>query len=238
MTNRQTGGSLPNQQSEINGFRERGYAVLAATVSEKDRKNFTNALNEIVGSRTGSRAISPRHRLVAEILACAPLRSLIDDPAGPPMKPVRVLYFDKTATRNWSVPWHQDRIIAVDRKADAENIAHWTVKFGVPHCEAPVGLLQNMASVRWHLDRAGPDDGGLRVVAGSHRLGRLSHAEIDALLARQAADDVTIPAGGFFVMRPLLVHSSRGRATVGRRRILHIELAGKNPPPPLRWAWA
>jgi hypothetical protein len=37
-------------------------------------------------------------------------------------------------------------------------------------------------------------------------------------------------------MRPLLVHASRRRITEGRRRVLHIELAAADPPPPFRWA--
>lgn len=38
-------------------------------------------------------------------------------------------------------------------------------------------------------------------------------------------------------MSPLLVHSSRKRVTQGRRRVLHVELAAGDPPPPLGWAW-
>ena len=95
-----------------------------------------------------------------------------------------------------------------------------------------------MVTLRWHLDAVGSEDGCIRVLPGSHRMGRLRAADIRKLLAEVAAVDVPVPAGAVFVMSPLLVHSSRKRVTEGRRRVLHLELAAGDPPAPLGWAWA
>lgn len=83
----------------------------------------------------------------------------------------------------------------------------------------------------------GPRDGCIRVLQGSHRRGRLKAADIRDLLDEIPAVDVPVPAGGVFVMSPLLVHGSRKRVTRGCRRVLHVELAAGDPPAPLRWAW-
>jgi len=37
---------------------------------------------------------------------------------GRHVRPVRVLTFDKSLGSNWSVPWHQDRTIAVRQRID------------------------------------------------------------------------------------------------------------------------
>jgi len=185
---------------------------------------------------SGSRRIAPDQDLVSRLLHLPKVCRLVSNLLGTPARPVRAIAFDKTTGRNWSVPWHQDRTIAVDRRDEAADVRCWTVKNGVNHCEPPVGLLQRMVTLRWHLDDVGPRDGCIRVLPGSHRLGRLAAADISRLLRQVLPVDVPVPAGGVFVMSPLLVHSSRKRVTAGRRRVLHVELAADDPPAPLRWA--
>jgi hypothetical protein len=186
----------------------------------------------------GSQRIPANHDLITVLLGQPKIAALVSGFIGPAARPVRAIAFDKTAGRNWLVPWHQDRTIAVDRRNERADVRCWTVKNGVDHCEPPVGLLKRMVTLRWHLDAVGPEDGCIRVLPGSHRLGRLAAADICNLLAKIPAVDVPVPAGGVFVMSPLLVHSSRKRVTEGRRRVLHVELAAEDPPTPLHWAWA
>lgn len=189
------------------------------------------------GTSSGSRRIPAGHALVSLLLQQPKVVELVSGLLGPGARPVRAIAFDKTAGRNWAVPWHQDRTIAVDRRDEAANVRCWSVKNGVVHCEPPVGLLQRMVTLRWHLDAVGPQDGCIRVLPGSHLLGRLTAAKIGDLLGKIPALDVPVLAGAVFAMSPLLVHSSRKRVTQGRRRVLHVELATGDPPAPLRWAW-
>lgn len=217
-----------------------GYAIVQCTMPRGGHDERTEEAFESVcaGSPAGSRRISPDHRLVRELLNRDGVTALFPHIAEAQTKPVRAIAFDKTAGRNWSVPWHQDRTIAVDRRDNRAEVGNWTVKNGVPHCEPPVELLEGMLTLRWHLDAVGPRDGCIRVLPGSHRMGRLVAADISRLLETVQAVDVPVPAGAVFVMSPLLVHSSRKRVTQGRRRVLHVELAAEDPPSPLRWTWA
>jgi hypothetical protein len=218
-----------------NGLTLHGHAVVGGLDDLAPGQAF-DALLAHGGS--GSRRIPAAHDLVGLLLRQPIIADLVSNLLGPAARPVRAIAFDKTAGRNWLVPWHQDRTIAVDRRDDGADVRCWTVKNGVNHCEPPVGLLERMVTLRWHLDAVGPEDGCIRVLPGSHRLGRLVAADIRKLLADVPAMDVPVPAGSVFVMSPLLVHSSRKRVTEGRRRVLHVELAAGDPPAPLRWAWA
>jgi hypothetical protein len=214
---------------------QQGHAVVGGLDIPAPQQAFDALLASEGG---GSRRIPADHGLIALMPDQPSIRELVSGLLGPATRPVRAIAFDKTAGRNWLVPWHQDRTIAVDRRDGAADVRCWTVKNGVDHCEPPVGLLKRMVTLRWHLDAVGPEDGCIRVLPGSHRLGRLAAADIRDLLAKILAVDVPVPAGGVFVMSPLLVHSSRKRTTQGRRRVLHVELAAADPPAPLRWAWA
>ncbi len=39
---------------------------------------------------------------------------------------VRAVWFDKSDGRNWSVPWHQDRVIAVRDRCNTPLAANWS----------------------------------------------------------------------------------------------------------------
>ena len=226
---------MRREAAEVTGFMQQGHAVIDGLDNFAPKEDFDSLLANEGG---GSRRIPAHHDLIGLLLRQPKIAALISGFIGSAARPVRAIAFDKTAGRNWLVPWHQDRTIAVDRRDDAADVRCWTVKNGVDHCEPPVGLLKRMVTLRWHLDAVGPEDGCIRVLPGSHRLGRLAAADICDLLAKTPAVEVPVPAGGVFVMSPLLVHSSRKRVTEGRRRVLHVELAAEDPPAPLRWAWA
>ncbi len=217
------------------GLVRQGHAVIGGLEIPVPQQAFDALLTR---ESSGSRRIPAGHDLVGLLLRQPNIRKLITRILGDTVRPVRAIVFDKTAKSNWAVPWHQDRTIAVDRRDDRAEVRCWTVKNGVPHCEPPVSLLQRMVTLRWHFDAVGLRDGCIRVLPGSHRLGRLTAADISELLATVPAVDAPVPAGAVFMMSPLLVHSSRKRVTQGRRRVLHVELAAGDPPMPLRWAWA
>jgi ectoine hydroxylase-related dioxygenase (phytanoyl-CoA dioxygenase family) len=147
---------------------------------------------------------------------------------------VRALLFDKPRRANWAVPWHQDRTIAVEARADVPGFRAWTVKAGVAHVEPPAALLAALLTVRLQLDDC-PDDAPLEVVPGSHHHGILPHAELARVVAEGPRARVVVPRGGALLMRPLLVHASAAARTSPHRRVVHLELCARALPAPLRW---
>jgi hypothetical protein len=139
--------------------------------------------------------------------------------------PVRAIYFDKSAETNWLVPWHQDLTLALRAPATVPGFGPWSEKEGIPHVQPPVELLEQMLTVRLHLDDADETNGALRVLPGSHRLGRLTSPRIQELRSTGTEVLCSAAAGAALLMRPLLLHAS-GRSTSPRhRRILHLEYA-------------
>ena len=156
--------------------------------------------------------------------------------AGQP-RPVRGILFDKSPDANWLVPWHQDLTIAVRAAVeDANGFGPWSTKDGVPHVQPPVALLEQMITIRLHLDAADEENGALRVLPGTHRFGRLSAERIRALRREREEVLCAVPAGGALLMRPLLLHASSRSTSIRRRRVVHLEYAGFALPEPLAWA--
>lgn len=149
--------------------------------------------------------------------------------------PVRAIYFDKSPDANWFVTWHQDVTIALRAQADVPGFSPWSVKDGIPHVQPPVELLEHMLTIRLHLDDADESNGALRVIPGSHRLGRLNSKQIQDIHAKEPEHLCRAQAGDALLMRPLILHASSRATTPRHRRILHIEYAGYNLPPELAW---
>ena len=122
------------------------------------KEKFTEfAISCIVCPRSGG---WPDQRRVMDIVSTV---------LGPHAFVVRGLFFDKTPTANWNLPWHQDVTIAVKERREVAGFGPWTKKAGIHHAHAPADLLARMITVRIHLDPCGRENGPMRVLPGLHR---------------------------------------------------------------------
>lgn len=143
--------------------------------------------------------------------------------------------FSKSKEANWLVPLHQDLSIPVAERVDSKECSGWSEKEGEVFVQPPVFVLQRLLAIRLQLDDCDEHNGALRVVPGSHRLGRLNSSEIQRERIRQQSVVVSVPRGGAMLMRPLLLHSS-SKANVDRtRRVLHFIFGPEKLPDGLRW---
>jgi hypothetical protein len=190
------------------------------------------------GGRAGSYGARNLLRNCPEVGALAhshALRQLLFPVLGAAAFPVRALFFDKLAGANWQVGWHQDLSIAVAERVEVPGFTGWSVKQGVTHVQPPASILENMLTLRVHLDDCAADNGPLRVLRGSHKQGRLHNEQIEAW--KQTAEEVTclVPKGGALLMRPLLLHASAPAKNPRHRRVIHLEYAANPLPGGLRW---
>lgn len=148
---------------------------------------------------------------------------------------VQCTYFEKSVSTNWLVTVHQDLSIPVEIRIDHPDLSGWSEKEGCLYVQPPIGLLQELVAIRLHLDMCGDDDGPLRVVPGSHLLGRISPET--APLVRADRGEVACPVrrGSAMAMRPLLLHASSKAKGASKRRVLHFLFGPRSLPYGLRW---
>src|SRR5215475_11176260 len=139
--------------------------------------------------------------------------------------PYRATLFDKSATANWLVVWHQDKALPLESRNDSAEWGPWSMKAGIRYAHAPAWALSRVLALRVHLDASTGENGPLRVIPGSHLAGVLSDDEILGLARTRENIEVLGPRGGVLEMRPLLVHSSSKARDAEPRRVLHIEYA-------------
>ena len=147
---------------------------------------------------------------------------------------VKSIYFDKPQASNWYVSYHQDLTISVDQKLSLNGFDLWTVKQNQFAVQPPIEILQNVVTVRIHLDDTDENNGALKVIPKSHLKGIYRPETIDWATEHEVSCNVS--KGGIMLTKPLLLHSS-GRTTNNRqRRVIHIEFSNQELPTELSWA--
>jgi hypothetical protein len=211
---------------------QHGFTIIPGVINPYEQQELLTILGPIAGAgRRGILALPA----VAELARSTKLLEIIRPHLSSEPFPVRAIYFNKSADTNWLVPWHQDLTLALQNKMELPGFAPWSMKEGVPHVQAPVELLQQMLTLRLHLDNADEANGALRVLPSSHLLGRLPADRIQELRCQQAEALCSAAAGDVLLMRPLLLHASSRSTSPSDRRVLHIEYAAFSLPNGLNW---
>jgi Phytanoyl-CoA dioxygenase (PhyH) len=172
---------------------------------------------------------------VGEFAGAPEIRSLVQGILGNAAFPVRGILFDKVPGANWHVAWHQDQIIPVAQRREVAGFTSWSVKKGVPHVRPPISVLERMLALRIHLDECNAENGTLKVIPSSHKLGLLTDNQIEQMVL--TSDPIVCEAGrgAVLAMRPLLLHASAPATSPLHRRVVHLEFAIDLLPGGLEW---
>ncbi len=149
---------------------------------------------------------------------------------------VRAIYFDKSPENNWYVTWHQDQTVSVSERFENDEWGPWSVKSGAWHVQPPLEVLDQMVTIRIHLDPATVANGCLKVIPGSHRLGLINVEQVLEHISKEKAVYCESPLGGAVVMRPHILHASEKAVATTPRRILHFEYSSYKLPGGVSWS--
>lgn len=220
--------SIPEQ------FVADGYSVVSDMLGSEEIRGVVSNFKELATDRAGTRKLLDRHwcQKLARRLALEPrLRTVLPADAHA----VQCTLFEKALDKNWLVTLHQDLSIPVAERVDSALCTGWSAKEEEIFVQPPISLLEDLVAVRVHLDDCDERNGALRVVPGSHRLGRLSSAQALSARAVRGERVVSVTGGGVMVMRPLLLHASSKATADLPRRVLHFVFGPSSLPEGLSW---
>jgi hypothetical protein len=215
-----------------------GYALIPHALPADELATLRTALAALplAPRRGGIRRIDQHLPAVAELARSAPFLQHAQAHVRGPAQLVRAIYFDKTAGNNWFVTWHQDRTVAVSQRFEAPGWGPWSMKAGTWHVQPPLEVLDEMITLRLHLDPATRDNGCLKLIPGSHQLGLLPTATVMEHVTPAQVVHCEANAGDLLLMRPHILHASDKATSNAPRRILHLEYAGYRLPDGVGWA--
>ena len=211
-----------------------GAQLFAQALDEPACSRLEAALGALPTSKPGVR-IGDGHQLKPFLDPAGPIGAIAASVLGDEARPVRAVLFDKTAERNWALGWHQDRTIVVKERMNADGYGPWTVKSGLIQVEPPFEILERMVTLRVHLDAVDERNAPLRIVPGSHRLGRLPEAEIGRVVTTFGERLCLAERGDVWLYATSIVHASLAADPPRRRRVLQVDFSADATPGPLAW---
>lgn len=161
------------------------------------------------------------------------LQKVISELFGKNYFVIKSIYFDKPETSNWYVSYHQDLTISVDKKIELDNFKFWTTKQNQFAVQPPIEILENIYTIRIHLDDTDENNGALKVIEKSHLKKIYRPENIDWKTEKETTCNVN--KGGIMIMKPLTLHSSSRTTNNKKRRVIHIEFSDTNLPNGLNW---
>jgi ectoine hydroxylase-related dioxygenase (phytanoyl-CoA dioxygenase family) len=204
--------------------RDQGFLTVPAVLRPAEVATLRAEVASLCRGRAGLRHVLTNDT-IRQLASDARLVKLARDLLGDSAQPFKGTLFDKSPSTNWLVTWHQDLALPLRARVEAAGWGPWTTKGGRLYALAPAEVLAGVVALRVHLDDSTSENGPLRVLPDTHRLGRLSEGRIAELAQSTPAVECLVPAGGVVALRPLAVHASSKSTSALSRRVLHLEYA-------------
>lgn len=213
-------------------FEKQGYAILDKLLSGNECRTIDTELETLL-----PRSVGTRNLLDASwcIELARKVRVRLHEFLPADYVAFQCTFFEKSIQTNWLVSSHQDLGIPVRERVEHPALSAWSKKEGALYVQPPAHVLEQLIAVRLHLDDCTSKDGPLKVVAASHRLGRLPEEKTIEIKEASGEKECLVPRGGALLMRPLLLHSSSKSSGEGKRRVLHFIYGPPRLPFGLAW---
>ncbi|MEM9271404.1 MAG: phytanoyl-CoA dioxygenase family protein [Cyanobacteria bacterium P01_F01_bin.143] len=222
----------------MKNFPSQGYVVVPELIKPSVIQKLQKAIEKIITSTSkhGIRNLAGKVREVKDLANSDIIKHVIQSYCGiKNINLIKATYFNKNIDHNWMVGWHQDKTISVQEKIAYPGFVNWTIKEGIFHVQPPLEILQSIITIRIHLTNTNQDNGALKVIPESHKMGILSSQQITEFKTNHRITICNLKAGDALIMSPLLLHSSSRSKTEQNRQVIHLEYSSTNLPEKLQW---
>lgn len=232
-----------NLQKHKNSITEKGFTVINSIFSDEEIKKISEVIQDIDTSKETFRKSEDLFAIrqflkeipeVNDLIFNENIKTIIKDLFGEQYVVVKSIYFDKPEKSNWYVAYHQDLTISVDKKTELPDFGPWTTKQNQFAVKPPLNILENIFTIRIHLDDTDEYNGALKVVPKSHAKGIYRPETIDWNV--ETEEICRVEKGGIMIMKPLILHGSNRTTNGKKRRVIHIEFSDMELPEQLNWS--
>ncbi|WP_420572250.1 phytanoyl-CoA dioxygenase family protein [Kordia sp.] len=233
---------LLKNKEHIVSFEKNGFAVLDNIYSDTEVAHICSCIEK--ASAEKKLAESSAHLFaIRQVIAKIPelksfvftekLHELLTLLFDKPYFLTKAIYFNKPSESNWFVAYHQDLSISVDRKQEVSGYTNWTFKKGQYGVQPPIDILEDIVTIRIHLNTTEKENGALKVIPTSHCKGIYRPETIDWTTETEHVCEVK--KGSVMLMKPLTLHASERTTNGKQRRVLHLEFSSKKLAKHLQW---
>nr|WP_130733538.1 phytanoyl-CoA dioxygenase family protein [Flavobacterium sp. J27] len=236
---------VPDERNYSSYVEEKGFAIINAVFTLEEVNAIIDEINQLVATSNNNSFRRTKDLFaIRQFLKEVPsieakifnenLKRILYTLLGDTYFVIKSIYFDKPETSNWFVAYHQDLTISVNKKEDVKGFSNWTVKQNQFSVQPPVNYLEQITTLRIHLDDTTEENGALKIIPKSHKKGIIRLEELN--LNERNEISCNVAKGGVMIMKPLLFHASNRTTNASRRRVIHIEFSTMELPNSLSWA--
>jgi len=231
---------LRNHSLEIS---DKGYTTIDNIYTEEEIESILQTIEQVDKTNDTfrkSKDLFAIRQFLKEVPTSIPLvfnynlKNIIQELFGDNYFVVKSIYFDKPEDSNWYVSYHQDLTISVENKIEKDGYGSWTLKQNQYAVQPPLEILENIFTIRIHLDRTDENNGALKVIPKSHLKNIYRPELID--WTNETESICNVDRDGIMIMKPLLLHSSSRTTNKQKRRVIHIELSNRELPADMNWS--
>lgn len=235
--------SLKNLETYKSHIEKYGFSVINKVFSDEEVGRIINVLDHIDTTRENFRKSEDLFAIrqflkeipeIKDLIFNDNIKEVVKNIFGEKYFVVKSIYFDKPETSNWYVAYHQDLTISVDKKLELSGFGPWTTKQNQFAVQPPLNILENIYTIRIHLDDTDENNGALKVIPTSHSKGIYRPETIDWTV--ETEEICNVEKGGIMLMKPLTLHGSNRTTNGKKRRVIHIEFSDRELPEVLQWA--
>lgn len=224
-------------KSDIEQLNAFGYAQISKLYSESEIELISNCLDSYF-KKEGQELFAIRQLLktipeLKSLLFTGSLKHILHANFSKEAFLTKAIYFNKPPNSNWFVSYHQDLSISVHEKIDTPSYTLWTKKKGQIGVIPPIDILDDIITIRIHLDETNENNGALKVVPSSHNKG-IIRSEYFYKYTQTEKMCNALP-GDVLLMKPLTLHASNKTVNNTPRRIIHLEFSTKSLHGDLKW---
>lgn len=226
-----------------NNLDQHGFSVINSVYTQDEINEIIQLINQLDTSNPIFRKTDDLFAIrqflkevpeIKQLVFNANLKAVINSIGGSDYFVVKSIYFDKPEKSNWFVSYHQDLTISVNEKKEIEGFSNWTRKHNQFAVQPNITILEDIFTIRIHLDDTNSENGALKVLDKSHLKSIYRLDELDFASENEIICDVN--SGGIMLMRPLIFHGSNKTTNEKNRRVIHIEFSNKVLPENLQWS--
>lgn len=232
--------SLDINKNELNLY---GFSVINSVYTKSEIQSISNFISNLDTSnpifRKSEDLFAIRQFIkevpqINDLIFTKSLLEIIKSIGGNDYFVVKSIYFDKPEKSNWFVSYHQDLTISIDKKQEIVGFTNWTTKHNQFAVQPTSDILENIFTIRIHLDDTNEENGALKVLEKSHlkAINRIDNLD----LINEKEVFCNVKSGGIMLMKPLLFHGSNKTTNDKNRRVIHIEFSNKILPENLQWS--
>lgn len=212
---------------------DKGFSITTNIFSDGELQQLISLINNSENEYAIRQLITKVPEILELVFQNKQFKQLYNATCGKGYFLSKAIFLNKPSRSNWFVSYHQDLSISVKEKKPTEAYSNWTNKNGQLGVIPPKEILEDIVTIRIHLDKTDETNGALRVIPNSHTQGII---RIDASFNKNDYDKEVlceVSRGGVLIMKPLLVHASSKSISEFDRRVIHLEFCKKEIP--MKW---